>query len=53
VEDREKRRGSETDDVEAHKQRGAGKLAANEEAPKEGETDDDVELHAKKNPSKL
>ena len=52
MEDREKRRGSETDDVEAHKKKTPSKLA-NEEAPKEGETDDDVELHAKKNPSKL
>jgi hypothetical protein len=52
VEDREKVRPAEPDDVEAHKVR----PARGEEAPAEegeGTTDDDVELHRSKNSAKL
>ena len=48
MEDREKVRPAEPDDVEAHKVR----PARGEEAPSEDEgTDDDVELHRAKNQS--
>jgi hypothetical protein len=54
VEDREKVRTSEPDDVEAHKKATPVALRGDEAPTPEGEgTDDDVELHRSKNSAKL